>query len=283
MTAKILEGRVIAQEIREQLARKIKLRIKQGMRPPGLAVIFVGQDPASTIYVKNKRNACKEIGMISKAFDLEENISEQELLALITKLNQNASIDGILVQLPLPSHINTKKVLECINPKKDVDGFHPFNVGSLVQGDPCMHPCTPLGIMKLIKATDTNLQGINATIVGASNIVGKPMIFELLLEGATVIVCHKLTKDLPNYVKSADLLIVATGNPNLIQGEWIKPNAIVIDVGINRLANGQVVGDVDFEAAKEQASWITPVPGGVGPMTIAALLENTFKAYLQFN
>ena len=278
MTAKILSGQEISQKIRNNIASEIKQRNNANIRTPRLAVILVGEDPASQIYVKNKQLAAKEAGMVSKTYNLPATTNQQELLTLINKLNTDPNIDGILVQLPLPKHINTQAILEQINPNKDVDGFHPINIGKLLQGHPTFHPCTPYGIMLLIKETKVALRGLNATVVGASNIVGKPMAFELLHAEATVTICHKWTKDLPSHVNSADLLIVATGNPQLIKGSWLKSGAIVIDVGMNRLPNGTIVGDVAFATAKERASWITPVPGGVGPMTIAMLLQNTLLA-----
>ena len=278
MTAKIIDGKAIAQSIRTQIKKIVDLRKSSGLRVPGLAVILVGADPASQIYVHNKRKACEEVGFYSCSHDLNENTSEADLLALIDQCNQNPDIDGILVQLPLPDHINDANVIERINPEKDVDGFHPYNVGRLAQRIPLLRPCTPMGIMELIKFTGVDTYGLDAVIVGASNIVGRPMSMELLLAGCTTTVCHKFTKNLEQKVRQADLLVVAVGIPNLIPGDWIKPGAIIIDVGINRLETGKLVGDVDFESACNNASFITPVPGGVGPMTIACLLQNTLDA-----
>jgi len=278
MTAKILDGKQLAAARLQELALKINAAAQQ--RPPALAVLLVGNDPASEVYVRNKRNACAEIGMLSKSYDLPASITEPELLAIIQDLNQDPNIDGILVQLPLPEHINNAAILAAIEPMKDVDGFHPVNMGNLAQGTPRMRPCTPKGIMLLLEHIKLPLAGINAVIIGTSNIVGKPMLLELIAADSTVTICNRSTKDLASKVKSADLLIVAVGSPNLIPGAWLKPNSVVIDVGINRLPNGTLAGDVDFTAAKEIAGWITPVPGGVGPMTIAALLDNAYIAYL---
>lgn len=278
MTAQIIDGKAIAQSIRTQIKNDVSARSKKGLRAPGLAVILVGDDPASKIYVQNKRKACEEVGFYSCSYDLDDNTSEAELLELIDECNNNPNIDGILVQLPLPAHIDDAKVIEQINPNKDVDGFHPYNLGRLAQRIPVLRPCTPMGIMELIKYTGVDTYGLDAVIIGASNIVGRPMALELLLAGCTTTVCHKFTKNLEQKVKQADLLVVAVGIPNLILGDWIKPGAIVIDVGINRLKNGKLVGDVEFDVARKHASYITPVPGGVGPMTIACLLQNTFDS-----
>ncbi|MCF1426956.1 MAG: bifunctional methylenetetrahydrofolate dehydrogenase/methenyltetrahydrofolate cyclohydrolase FolD [Shewanella sp.] len=283
MTAKLIDGKTIAQAIRNQVATKVADRKAAGMRAPGLAVILVGQDPASQVYVGNKRKACEEVSFVSKSYDLPTNTSEKELLALIDECNQDETINGILVQLPLPEHINAAKVLERITPDKDVDGFHPYNVGRLCQRIPVLRPCTPKGIMTLIRATGIDTCGIDAVIVGASNIVGRPMSLELLLAGCTTTVCHRFTKDLEAKVRSADLLVVAVGKPGFIPGDWIKPGAVVIDVGINRLETGKLVGDVQFDQAAQRAAFITPVPGGVGPMTIASLLENTLYAAERFH
>ncbi|QYJ92559.1 bifunctional methylenetetrahydrofolate dehydrogenase/methenyltetrahydrofolate cyclohydrolase FolD [Shewanella spartinae] len=278
MTAQIIDGKAIAQSIRKQLSAKVTARKEAGKRVPGLAVILVGADPASQVYVGSKRRACEEVGFLSQSFDLPTETSEADLLALIDKCNEDPSIDGILVQLPLPDHIEESKVIERIRPDKDVDGFHPYNVGRLAQRIPVLRSCTPMGIMTLIKSTGVDTYGLDAVVVGASNIVGRPMTLELLLAGCTTTTCHRFTRDLEDKVRRADLLIVAVGKPNFIPGEWIKPGAIVIDVGINRLESGQLVGDVQYDVAAEQASHITPVPGGVGPMTIASLLENTLYA-----
>ncbi len=283
MTAQLIDGKAIAQSIRQQLKQKVAARQAAGQRIPGLAVILVGADPASQVYVGSKRKACEEVGFISRSYDLPESTSEEELLALIDSLNEDAAIDGILVQLPLPEHIKESKVIERIRPDKDVDGFHPYNVGRLAQRIPVLRSCTPMGIMTLIKSTGIDTYGLDAVVVGASNIVGRPMTLELLLAGCTTTTCHRFTKDLKDKVSRADLLGVAVGKPGFIPGSWIKPGAIVIDVGINRLDSGRLVGDVDFDLACERASHITPVPGGVGPMTIASLLENTLFAAEQYH
>jgi methylenetetrahydrofolate dehydrogenase (NADP+)/methenyltetrahydrofolate cyclohydrolase len=282
MTANIIDGKNLAQQLREKVKQAVADRLSKGLRAPGLAVVIIGNDAASQVYVKNKRSACAEVGFISKHCDLPETTSEQELLELIEKLNQDNTIDGILIQLPLPAQINTDKVIDAIDPKKDVDGFHPYNIGLLAQRRPGLRPCTPKGVVHLIHSTGENIAGKHAVIVGASNIVGRPMSLELLLQKCTTTVCHRFTQDLPYFVKQADILIAAVGKPDFIQADWIKPGAIVIDVGINRLNNGKLVGDVDFEQAQKVASWITPVPGGVGPMTVACLLENTLLACEQF-
>lgn len=248
------------------------------IRAPGLAVILVGSDPASEIYVGSKRKACEEVGFISRSYDLPATTSEQALLELIDQLNEDQAIDGILVQLPLPEGIDNVKVLERIAPSKDVDGFHPYNVGRLCQRAPILRPCTPRGIITLLERNNVDTFGLNAVIVGASNIVGRPMALELLLAGCTTTVTHRFTKDLRSHIERADLLVVAVGKAHFIPGDWIKPGAIVIDVGINRLESGKVTGDVDFDAACERASLITPVPGGVGPMTVATLIQNTLEA-----
>lgn len=278
MTAILIDGKTIANNLRQNIKNRVKQRVASGKSCPGLAVILVGNDPASEIYVRNKRKACEQVGFNSVAYDLAAEVCESELLALIDQLNRDAQIHGILVQLPLPAQINAERVIERIDPSKDVDGFHPFNIGKLALRSPALRPCTPLGIMSLLEAYDINTKGMHSVIVGASNIVGRPMMLELLLAGATVVSCHRFTKDLAYQVRQAELLVVAVGKPSIIQGEWIKPGAVVVDVGINRLENGSLVGDIDFDVAKQNASFITPVPGGVGPMTIATLLENTLKA-----
>ncbi len=275
MTAKILDGDAIASEILAQIAQDILVRDQQGYRAPALAVVLIGENPASQVYVRNKKNACQKAGIKTLNYDLPNNTSQVELLALLNKLNHDPAVDGILVQLPLPFQFNTTDITEHISPLKDVDGFHPYNLGRLAQGRPLLRPCTPAGIMLLLEHTKEKLEGKKATVVGTSNIVGLPMILELIRAGATVTTCNSRTVDLIAEIKNADILVVAVGKPNLIKGEWIKPNSIVIDVGINRLSNGKLTGDVEFASAKEQAAWITPVPGGVGPMTIASLLNNT--------
>lgn len=281
MPAKIIDGKQIAKDLRAALKLKIDAMRAQGYRVPGLAVVLAGEDPASKIYVRNKHRACEEIGIKSFAYNLSAEASPEELDTLIAKLNHNPEVDGILVQLPLPKQLNPARIIEAIHPGKDVDGFHPYNVGRLVQRVPASRACTPHGVMILLHQTlGKDLKGMNAVIVGASNIVGRPMALELLLAGCTVTVTHRFTRpdDLHSLIGQADILISAVGKPRFIQGTWIKPGATVIDVGINRLADGSLCGDVDFEAASERAAFITPVPGGVGPMTIAALLENTVTA-----
>lgn len=283
MSARIIDGKSIAQTIRSEVAEKVKQRINTGKRAPGLAVILVGDNPASQIYVGSKRRACDEVGFISRSYDLPDTTSEADLLNLIDQLNEDNSIDGILVQLPLPAGIDNVKVLERIHPDKDVDGFHPYNIGRLCQRAPKLRPCTPRGIVTLLERCNIPMNGLNAVIIGASNIVGRPMSLELLLAGCTTTVTHRFTKDLRFHVEHADLVVVAVGKPNFIPGEWIKPGAIVIDVGINRLENGKVVGDVEFEAASQRAGWISPVPGGVGPMTVATLIQNTLQACEEYH
>ncbi|QPB41898.1 bifunctional methylenetetrahydrofolate dehydrogenase/methenyltetrahydrofolate cyclohydrolase FolD [Rodentibacter haemolyticus] len=278
MTAQIISGTALSKQIKSEVSQKIVHYRNEGMRSPGLAVILVGTNPASQVYVGSKRRSCEEVGIISQSYDLPETTSEQELLALIEQLNADETIDGILVQLPLPKQINSEAIIERIDPKKDVDGFHPYNVGRLCQRIPTLRACTPYGVMKLLETTGIDLHGKHAVIVGASNIVGRPMSLELLLAGATVTVTHRFTKDLESYVRQADVLVVAVGKPNLVPGEWVKENAVVIDVGINRI-DGKLVGDIGFEAAAQKAGYITPVPGGVGPMTVAMLMYNTLYAY----
>ncbi|CAG9001112.1 MAG: Bifunctional protein FolD protein [Candidatus Celerinatantimonas neptuna] len=278
MSAQIIDGKKIAQSLRSQVAVKVKERLAKGFRAPGLAVILVGDDPASQVYVGGKRRACEEVGFVSRSFELQSSISQQELFDIIDQLNSDPTIDGILVQLPLPEHIDETLIIERIRPDKDVDGFHPYNVGRLAQRIPALRPCTPKGIMSLVETTGVDTYGMHAVIVGASNIVGRPMTLELLLAGCTTTTCHRFTKDLEGEVKRADLLVVAVGKPQFIPGKWVKEGAIVIDVGINRLESGKLIGDVEFEIAQQRAGWITPVPGGVGPMTIASLMENTLEA-----
>lgn len=278
MTAELIDGKKIAAQVREQVALGVQARIDQGLRAPGLAVVLVGQDPASQVYVRNKRNACEQAGIISQSYDLPADTTQETLEALIDELNDNPSIDGILVQLPLPKPLDADPILLKIRPDKDVDGFHPYNIGRLVQRLPELRPCTPAGIITLLDNVATPYKGQHAVIVGASNIVGRPMAMELLLRGATVTITHRFTENLPKFVSEADIVIAAVGKPGLVKGEWIKPGATVIDVGINRNADGKLIGDVEFDAAAERAAYITPVPGGVGPMTIATLLENTLFA-----
>ena len=281
MTASLIDGKAIAKQLRDSVKEKVNLRISHGQRVPGLAVILVGCDPASQVYVNSKRKACEEVGFVSRSYDLPITASEQQLLALVNELNNDNSIDGILVQLPLPAGLNSDLIIEHINPLKDVDGFHPSNVGKLVLRQPGLRPCTPKGIMTLLESTGVDLKGLDALVIGASNIVGRPMGLELLLAKCTVTTTHRFTQDLEGKVRNADIIVVAVGKPGFIPGEWIKAGAIVIDVGINRLDNGKLVGDVAFDVAKERASFITPVPGGVGPMTVASLIENTLIACQQ--
>lgn len=278
MTAKLIDGKGIAQREQEKIAATVASMQAAGKRAPGLAVILVGQDSASQLYVQRKRHACKAVGFNSQAFDYPADISAEFLLQKIDELNVADEIDGILVQLPLPAHIPTEQVLERIAPHKDVDGFHAYNMGKLVQDQAGLRPCTPHGIMTLIAHTGIELKGCQVCVVGASRIVGRPMAIELLNAGATVTICHRFTKNLQSHLADADLVVVGIGQPQFIQGEWIKEGAVVIDVGTNHLPNGKLVGDVDFESAKNRASWITPVPGGVGPMTVATLLANTLVA-----
>ena len=282
MTAKIIDGKALAQQIRKEIAKKVASRTEQGLSVPGLAVIQVGSDPASKIYVKNKQKACDDVGFASFAYDYPSSTTE-ELLSLIDELNQRADVHGILVQLPLPDNIDKTKVLERIDPRKDVDGFHPYNIGHLLQRDPILRPCTPYGVVKMLESTGINLSGLNATVVGASSIVGRPMALELLLLGCTTTITHSRTVDLEKHVRNADIVVAGVGIPNYVKGEWIKPGAIVIDVGINRLPDGKLVGDVEFDVASQYAGWITPVPGGVGPMTVAMLMSNTLEACERFS
>ncbi len=278
MTAQLIDGKGVAQQVRDQVKQRVDERLAAGLRAPSLAVILVGNDAASEVYVGSKRRGCEEVGIRSLAYDLPANTPQAELEALIDQLNGDAEVDGILLQLPLPETLNAQAMLERINPYKDVDGFHPFNMGRLAQRNPALRPCTPRGVMTLFDAIKLPLHGLNAVVVGASNIVGRPMALELLLGGATTTVCHRFTHDLQAHVERADIVVVAVGKPNFIPGAWIKPGATVIDVGINRLADGRLVGDVEFAAARQRAAFITPVPGGVGPMTVATLLQNTLQA-----
>jgi methylenetetrahydrofolate dehydrogenase (NADP+)/methenyltetrahydrofolate cyclohydrolase len=278
MTARILDGKAIAEALLLDIRRQVEARLAAGRRAPGLAVIQVGDNPASTLYVRNKRRSCEIAGVRDLAHNLPASTSQGELLALIDRLNADDDIDGILVQLPLPGHIDPDAMIERIHPGKDVDGFHPYNLGRLAQRRPTLRPCTPYGVMRLLAETGADLKGREAVVVGASNIVGRPMCLELLMANCTVTVCHSATHDLAGHVRRAEVLVVGVGRPELVQGEWIRDGALVIDVGINRLADGRVVGDVAFAAAKQRAAWITPVPGGVGPMTVATLLQNTLEA-----
>jgi len=278
MSAQIIDGKKIAAEVRQKVAAGVQQRLNDGKKAPCLAVILVGMDPASQVYVRHKKNACKEVGFESRSYDLPIETTQQALLELVDELNEDGSCNGILVQLPLPDHLDANEILERIRPEKDVDGFHAFNLGRLAQRMPVLRPCTPKGVMTLLASTQQDLHGMEAVVVGASNIVGRPMGLELLLAGCTVTTTHRFTRDLEAHVRRADLVIVGVGIPNLVKGEWIKEGATVIDVGINRLDDGRLVGDVGFDEAEKRAGFITPVPGGVGPMTVATLMENTLEA-----
>lgn len=279
MTAQLLDGHALAQTWRDEIKQRIDGNSEQGLRPPGLAVILIGHHDASEIYVKNKTKACQEVGIESHIHHFPEDMQQSELIELIESLNHDQEIDGILVQLPLPDQIDVEMILERIDPKKDVDGFHPYNLGRLTQRRPLLTPCTPAGIMRMISTTGVNCRGLQVVIVGASNIVGRPMALSLLIAGATVTITHRFTKEIEKHIATADILVVSVGKAGLIKGEWIKKGAIVIDVGINRLDSGEIIGDIEFESACERAAFISPVPGGVGPMTIASLLANTLIAY----
>ena len=278
MTAQLIDGKKISQQRIEAVAQAVKARQEKGLHTPCLAVVLVGDDPASAVYVRNKKLACQKSGIESRSYELPSETTQDDLLKLVDELNGDPAVDGILVQLPLPAHIDSQAVLERIVPHKDVDGFHPYNVGRLVVKMPLMRPCTPKGVMTLLEAYGIDPKGKKAVVVGASNIVGRPQALELLLSRATVTICHSATQNLADEVATADILVVGVGIPNFVKGEWVKPGAVVIDVGINRLDDGSLCGDVEFDVAKERASMITPVPGGVGPMTIATLLENTVHA-----
>lgn len=278
MSFQLIDGKERAAIIRQTIKVQIQSRLKSGLRPPGLAVVLVGDDPASEVYVRNKKNACQQVGFHSSSTHLPAETSQSDLIALIDELNADPGIHGILVQLPLPNHIDPEVVIERIDPRKDVDGFHPYNMGRLALRMPLLRSCTPKGIMTLLQTTGVDLAGKEAVVVGASNIVGRPVSLELLMARCTVTTCHSRTLDLESHVRRADILIAAVGIPKFIPGHWIKPGSIVIDVGINHQEDGKLVGDVDFETAREHAGWMTPVPGGVGPMTIASLLENTLMA-----
>ena len=278
MAAQIIDGKALALSIREQIGKDVAQLVSQTGVVPGLAAILVGDDPASAVYVKNKKTACDKAGLYVDEYKLPASTTQNELLALIEKMNAHSNIHGILVQLPLPGHITSKVVLEAVSPDKDADGFHPFNVGRLVEGSPVFVPCTPKGVMRMIESTGQSVEGKRAVVIGRSNIVGKPVALLLMHANATVTVCHSRTKDLPAVCREADIVIAAIGRAQFVTGDMIKDGAIVIDVGINRLEDGRLVGDVDFEEAKKKAGWITPVPGGVGPMTIAMLLRNTLES-----
>jgi len=279
--ARLIDGKAIARDVRAEVRAAIDALLASGQRRPGLAVIMVGDNPASAVYVRNKRASCVECGIGSVAIDLPHSTSEIELLSKIDQLNADDSIDGILVQLPLPEHIRQTEVVERIDPRKDVDGFHPYNIGRLAERNPLIRPCTPYGVVRMLEHIGVSVKGKHCVIVGASNIVGRPMSLELLLMGATTTVTHRFTEELADHVRGADILIAAAGKPGLVKGEWIKPGAVVVDVGINRLGDGSLCGDVEFEVAAQRAAWITPVPGGVGPMTVAMLMKNTLEASLR--
>jgi methylenetetrahydrofolate dehydrogenase (NADP+)/methenyltetrahydrofolate cyclohydrolase len=281
MVAQIIDGKAIAADVKGEVREASDRLAAQGKRRPGLAVVLVGDDPASHIYVRNKRMACEECGFVSVSHDLPHSATQTELIALIDQLNADEKIDGILVQVPLPDHIDERVVIEAISPAKDVDGFHPYNVGRLALRNPLMRPCTPYGVIRMLERTGLNVKGKHSVVVGASNLVGRPMALELLLAGATVTICHRFTENLRGFVEQAEILVVAVGKPGLIPGEWVRPGAVVVDVGINRLPDGKLAGDVQFAGASERAGWITPVPGGVGPMTVAILMKNTLESALQ--
>ncbi|GAB2950752.1 bifunctional methylenetetrahydrofolate dehydrogenase/methenyltetrahydrofolate cyclohydrolase FolD [Aquaspirillum soli] len=278
MTAQLIDGKTISAALLDRVAEGVQTRLDQGLRAPALAVILVGNNPASEIYVRNKKRSCEKVGIRSLSYDLPASTTQEALLQLVATLNQDPEVDGILVQLPLPEHINPETIIETIDPKKDVDGFHPYNVGRLALKMPLLRPCTPRGVMIMLEHAGIEVKGKHAVVIGASNIVGRPMALELLLARATVTVCHSATADLAAEVRRADIIVAGVGRPFFVKGDWIKPGAVVIDVGINRLDDGKVVGDVDFAAAQTVASAITPVPGGVGLMTVATLLQNTLDA-----
>jgi methylenetetrahydrofolate dehydrogenase (NADP+)/methenyltetrahydrofolate cyclohydrolase len=281
VTAQLIDGRKIAAEVKAEVRHGVEVLLGRGLRRPGLAVVMVGDNPASQVYVRNKRRACEECGVLSRAHDLPQSSSEMELLELIDELNADPTVDGILVQLPVPDHIEQNAIVERIDPRKDVDGFHPYNVGRLAARHPLIRPCTPYGVIRMLDHIGVSVKGRHCVVVGASNIVGRPMSLELLLMGATTTVTHRFTQELEGHVRAAELLIVAAGKPGLIPGEWIREGAVVVDVGTNRRDDGTLCGDVVFESARQRAAWITPVPGGVGPMTVAMLMKNTLEASLR--
>jgi methylenetetrahydrofolate dehydrogenase (NADP+)/methenyltetrahydrofolate cyclohydrolase len=278
MTAQILDGKALAGQVTDDVRIRVAHRVAEGRAQPGLAVVLVGENAASQVYVRNKRRTTEAVGMRSFAYDPPADVTEAALLALIDRLNADADVHGILVQLPLPKQIDPARVIERIDPRKDVDGFHPYNIGRLVVKSPTLRPCTPYGCMKLLARTGEDLVGKHAVVIGQSNIVGRPMALELLMARCTVTICHSATRDLAGLVRQADIVVAAVGKARMVQGDWIKPGAIVLDVGMNRLPDGKLTGDVDFDAARANAAWITPVPGGVGPMTVAMLLHNTLHA-----
>ncbi len=278
MSAQLIDGKAVAARVHEEVAAAVRERLSQGLRAPGLATVLVGEDPASQVYVRNKRATCEKVGIRSLPIHFDATLTEERLLAEIDRLNADPTVDGILVQLPLPKQIDSNRVIERIAPQKDVDGFHPYNFGRLAQKNPLLRPCTPFGCMKLLESTGVTLRGARAVILGTSNIVGRPMALELLMADATITVCNSKTRDLPGVVVQADIVVAGIGKADFVKGDWIKPGAVVIDVGMNRRPDGKLTGDVDFASAKERASFITPVPGGVGPMTIAMLMANTLRA-----
>ncbi len=278
MGAQIIDGKAVAARLRQQVQQQVEARLARGRAVPGLAVILVGNDPASAIYVNNKQKACQETGIRSVAYPLPTTTTEAELLTLIATLNADPTIHGILVQFPLPDQMNSAAIIEAIDPKKDVDGFHPYNIGRLAVRQPLLRSCTPYGVMQLLQSIQTPFKGQDAVVVGASNHVGRPMVLELLLAGATATCCHRFSRETADHVRRADIVVAAVGKAGLVRGAWIKEGAVVIDIGINRLADGRLAGDVEFAPAAERAAWITPVPGGVGPMTVATLMENTLRA-----
>lgn len=278
MTASLVDGKFLASLRRNELKQQVQEHVQKGHRAPGLAVVLIGNDPASSVYVANKRKACLEVGITSHSYDFSADISQDDLIKLINELNDSDQIDGILIQLPLPKHIDEAVIIERINPKKDVDGFHPYNLGRLAQKNPLLRPCTPLGIINLLNFYKIDIKGKHAVVIGASNIVGRPMSLELLLAGATVTICHRQTQHLDKLVKMADIVIVAAGQMDVVHIDWLNKNQVLVDVGIHRLIDGSLRGDVDFKKAQNKVAWITPVPGGVGPMTIVSLLENTMMA-----
>lgn len=278
MPAQLIDGKAVAATVQDRVRAAVTARVAAGLRPPALATVLVGTDPASEVYVRNKRLACEKVGVRSLPLHFDASIGEEQLLAEVDRLNADPAIDGILVQLPLPRHIDASRVTERIAAHKDVDGFHPYNLGRLAQRQPLLRPCTPYGVMELLRSVGEPFKGRTAVVVGASNHVGRPMMLELMLAGATATCCHRFTADVPGEVARADILVIAVGKPAMVKGAWIKPGATVIDVGINRLDSGKLVGDCEFEVARERAAWITPVPGGVGPMTVAMLMQNTLEA-----
>jgi methylenetetrahydrofolate dehydrogenase (NADP+) / methenyltetrahydrofolate cyclohydrolase len=278
MSAQLIDGKAVAASVHDRVQAAVRERLARGLRVPGLATVLVGEDPASQVYVRNKRATCEKVGIRSLPIHFDASLTEERLLTEIDRLNADPTVDGILVQLPLPKQIDANRVIERIAPEKDVDGFHPYNFGRLAQNHPLLRPCTPHGCMKLLESTGVAVRGAHAVVIGRSNIVGRPMALELLMADATVTICNSKTRDLPGIVAQADIVVAGIGKARFVQGDWIKPGAVVIDVGMNRLPDGKLAGDVDFEAAKARASHITPVPGGVGPMTVAMLMENTLRA-----